>query len=140
MITFDTSTAFGARVQKHLDDDRIVWLVTVDGAGTPQPSPVWFLSRNGEILIFSQPNTAKIRNIERNQKVALHFDGDEYGNDIIIMTGVARIDRDLPSAAELPDYLAKYMDGIESINMTGESFAAEYSVPILIDPQSLRGH
>ena len=140
MITIDTSTDFGARVRQHLDNNRIIWLVTVDGAGTPQPSPVWFLSYEGGVLIFSQPNTAKVRNIERNPKVALHFDGDQYGGDIVIMTGVASIDHNLPPAVDLPDYLAKYLDGIQSINMTPQSFTDEYSVPILIDLQQLRGH
>ncbi|MGE3797930.1 MAG: TIGR03667 family PPOX class F420-dependent oxidoreductase [Thermomicrobiales bacterium] len=140
MITIDTTTPFGARVRQHLDQDIIIWLVTVDGAGTPQPSPVWFLPYDDAVLIFSKPETAKLRNIERNPKVALHFDGNGHGGDIVIITGIARIDRDLPSAAELPRYIVKYADHIKNLNMTNESFAAAYSVPILVDLQTLRGH
>ncbi len=140
MITIDTTTAFGARVQQHLDADQVIWLVTVDGAGTPQPSPVWFLPYTSGILIYSQPNTAKLRNIERNARVALHFDSDEYGNDVVIITGVASIDRSLPAAVEIPAYLEKYGDGIKSIDMTNQSFSDEFSVAILVDLQTLRGH
>lgn len=140
MISIDTTTEFGARVRRHLDTDLIIWLATVDRAGIPQPSPVWFLDYDDHVLIFSRPNTAKLRNIERNPNVALHFDGNGYGGDVVIMTGTAAIDRSLPSAAELPVYRTKYADRIEKLNMTPESFAAEYSVPILIDPRTLRGH
>ena len=140
MITIDTSTTFGARAQLHLDNNQIIWLITVDGAGTPQPSPVWFIPHGDGILVYSQPHTAKIRNIERNGRVALHFDGDDHGNDITIITGVATIDRSLPAAVDLPAYLQKYDGGIKSINMTYQSFADEFSVPIFVEPIAIRGH
>ncbi|MEZ4500471.1 MAG: TIGR03667 family PPOX class F420-dependent oxidoreductase [Thermomicrobiales bacterium] len=139
MIRIDTSTEFGARVRHRLDNDLIVWLVTTDGKGTPQPSPVWFLPHGESILVYSRPNTAKLRNIERNPRVALHFDGDDHGGNIVIMTGTAVIDRTMPSALEFPAYLAKYADGIQRLSMTSQSFAAAYSVPILVEPLTLRG-
>ncbi len=139
MIDIDTSTEFGARVQRRLDNDRIIWLVTVDGRGTPQPSPVWFEWKEGKVLIFSQPNTGKLRNIERQSRVSLHFDGDEYGNDIIVLTGIATIDETQPRAVDLPRYLEKYGDGIESLGMTNQAFSDEYNVPVLVEPMKLRG-
>jgi PPOX class probable F420-dependent enzyme len=139
MIDIDTNTPFGQRVHDRLQQDRIVWLVTVDGAGTPQPSPVWFYWTGNDIVIYSQRNTPKLHNIARNARVAVHFDGDEYGNNIVIMTGTATVDESIPPANEIPAYLAKYLDGIESQGMTGESFAQEYSVPIRFTPEKLRG-
>jgi len=139
MITIDTSTEFGARVQQHLENDPIIWLVTVDGKGTPQPSPVWFQWYEEKVLIFSQPNTAKLRNIERQPRVALHFDSDANGDKVVIMTGVATIDDSQPRAIDLPRYLEKYGDGIVSLGMTNTSFSDEYSVPILVEPLKLRG-
>jgi hypothetical protein len=42
-MEIDTSTEFGARATRHIDDDQIIWLTTVGPDGTPQPSPIWFL-------------------------------------------------------------------------------------------------
>ena len=39
----DPSTEFGARVARRLDEEVVAWLTVVDGAGTPQPAPIWFL-------------------------------------------------------------------------------------------------
>ncbi|MCC6945637.1 MAG: TIGR03667 family PPOX class F420-dependent oxidoreductase [Thermomicrobiales bacterium] len=139
MIAIDTSTEFGARVQQHLDNDLIIWLVTVDGKGTPQPSPVWFQWHEEKVLIFSQPNTAKLRNIERQPRVALHFDSADNGDKVVIMTGLATIDTSLPRAIDLPPYLDKYGEGIVSLGMTNQSFSDEYNVPVLVDPLTLRG-
>jgi hypothetical protein len=39
----DTSTKFGQRVAQRLEEERVIWLTTVDGQGIPQPRPVWLL-------------------------------------------------------------------------------------------------
>ena len=139
-MKIDTTTEFGQRVQRRLRDDTIGWLTTVGPDGTPQPSPIWFLWDGETILIYSQPNTPKVRNIERNGRVALNLDGDGRGGDIVILTGEARVDRDAPGAADHTEYLEKYRQGIERIGMTPEQFAGSYSVPIRMTPTRLRGH
>ena len=77
-MEIDTSTEFGARVEQRLADERIIWLVTTDREGAPQPSPVWFIWDGESALMYSQPNTPKLRNIEANPRVSLHFNSDEY--------------------------------------------------------------
>ena len=140
MLTIDTSTDFGARVARRLEEEPIGWLVTVDGDQTPQPSPVWFLWDGETFLIYSQPDTPKLRNIARNPRVALHLDGDGHGGDIVILTGEARLDPDAPAATATPAYLTKYATGIEQIGMTPESFAETYSAALRMTPTKLRGH
>ena len=139
-MKFDTTTEFGQRVARRLGEERIGWLTTVDPDGTPQPSPIWFLWDGETILIYSQPNTPKLRNIERSGKVAFNLDGDGRGGDIVILTGEARIDRDAPPAKDYPEYLEKYRQGLERIGMTPEQFTASYSVAIRLTPARLRGH
>ncbi len=56
MFTIDTSTGFGKRIARQLDDERVVWLTTVAPSGTPAPTPVWFLWHDDEILISSEPD------------------------------------------------------------------------------------
>jgi len=103
-----------------------------------------YLSRvdeHGETaLIYSQPNTPKLRHIAANPRVSLSLDGNGRGGDIVILTGTARVDDSAPSSASLPAYQAKYATGIRQLGMTAESFAQAYSVPIRFTPEKLRGH
>ena len=87
MVALDTSTPFGARVERRLREEQIGWLTTVRGDGLPQPSPVWFLWDGETILIYSRPDTPRLRNIAGNPKVALNLDGDGRGGDIVILSG-----------------------------------------------------
>jgi PPOX class probable F420-dependent enzyme len=136
----DEATEFGRRAALRLREDVIGWLTTVDAKGTPQPVPVWFLwDGDGSILVYSRPGTAKLRNLERNPRVSLNLDGDGRGGDIVVCNGEARVSDD-PPADELPDYVAKYAALIARNRWTPESFAADYSVPLRIAIDRVRGH
>ena len=137
MVTFEGE--FGERAARRLRDEQVVWLTTVGRDGTPQPSPVWFLWEDGAVLIYSQPNTPKVRNIARNGQVALSFNSDEHGGDVVILTGTAEALDGGPQASGNAAYLAKYAGGLDSLKLTPEAFAAEYSMPIRVTPTKLRG-
>jgi PPOX class probable F420-dependent enzyme len=139
-FSIDTATRFGERADHRLREEKLGWLTTVDGAGTPQPIPVWFLWDGGEsILVYSRPDTPKLRNIERQPRVSLNLDGDGRGGDIIVVLGEARVSDD-PPASDLPDYVDKYDEYMDRNGWTAEEFARLYSVPIRIRLQRLRGH
>lgn len=140
MVDIDTTTEFGERVARHLENDRIVWLSTVGPDATPQPSPVWFFWDGDTALIFSQPDTPKLRNIAANPRVSLHFNSNANGGDVVILTGEAWIDLEAPAANTVPEYIQKYSDGLQGISMSPDDFAAAYSVPVRVRPTSLRGH
>lgn len=91
-------------------------------------------------LIYSQPSTPKLRNIEQRPRVSLHFNCTASGGDVVILTGDASVDSSTPDASANRAYLDKYADGIRNIGMTPEAFAQAYSVPIRIRPTTLRGH
>ena len=139
MIEIDTSSEFGARVERRLREETIGWLTTVGADGTPQPSPIWFLWDGETVLIYSQPDKPKLRNIERNPRVSFNLDGNGDGGDIIVLTGDARIDGEAPPADAVPEYLAKHQGEIERLWTTPEGFAGEYSIAIRMTPTRLRG-
>jgi PPOX class probable F420-dependent enzyme len=139
-VKIDTSTDFGARVERRLREETVTWLTTVRPNQSPDPSPVWFYWDGESFLIYSQPDTPKLRNIEQNPSVALNFNGDERGGNIIVINGEARVDPDAAPAHQVPEYAAKYDDDIRRLNMTPESFASLYSVAIRVTPTKLRGH
>jgi PPOX class probable F420-dependent enzyme len=139
-LNLDADSEFAARVEQHLDHDRIAWLVTVGDDGTPQPSPVWFLREGESLLIYSQPGTGKLRNIAARPKVAVHFNGDANGGDIVILTGHAAVAPDAPPADTIPAYIDKYRAGLRGIGMSPQSFAAEYSTALRVTIEKVRGH
>jgi PPOX class probable F420-dependent enzyme len=139
-MEIDTSTDFGARAAHRLEDDRVVWLSTVGPDGTPQPSPVWFLWDGDTALIYSQPSTPKLRNIEQHPRVSLNFNSTPSGGDVVILTGDAWIDASAEPASAVPAYIDKYTAGLQDIGLTPETFTTAYSVAIRVRPTSLRGH
>jgi PPOX class probable F420-dependent enzyme len=135
----DESTEFGARVARHLREDRVVWLTTVTPSGAPLPSPVWFWWDGADtVRVFSLPDTARVRNIRANPKVSLNFAGDGSGGDIVILSGEATIADD--RADRHPQYAEKYQWGFERIGITPEQFAQRYSAPLRIRITKVRGH
>jgi PPOX class probable F420-dependent enzyme len=116
-------------------------LTTVDSTGTPQPRPVWFIWENDTVLIYSQAKAYKLKHIQNNPNVSLHFNSaDAQGEKRLIMfTGTAIIDKNALPTNKLRAYMRKYKSGITNLNMTADQFAKEYSVAIRITPTNLRG-
>ena len=133
------STPFGERVERRLREEPIIWLTTTGADGTPQPNPVWFLWDGNSFLVYSLPDAARLPHIQRTPRVALHFDGNGKGGDIVIFTGEARISQDDPPADQLPVYVEKYKDFIARSFGTPAAFAAKYSVALRITPSKVRG-
>lgn len=136
----DEGTEFGQRAARRLREDVLAWLTTVSRDGTPQPVPVWFLwDGDASILLYSRPDTPKLRNIARSHRVSLNLDGNGRGGDIVVCLGDARVSDDPPADA-VPEYVAKYAPLIERNSWTPASFAADYSVPLRITVTRIRGH
>ena len=127
-----------AHAERRLRDEKIAWLTTVRRDGQPQSSPVWFLWKDGEVVVYSKATTQKVRNVQANSRVAVHLRDIDEGSDIISIEGEATIDVRYPQAAELPAYVTKYRAMIKDLDMDPAGFAKEYSVPIRIRPTRMR--
>ena len=129
----DESSEFGRRAARRLRrraarlaDDRS------PRRGTPQPVLVWFLwDGEASILVYSRPDTPKLRNVANNPRVSLHLDGNGQGGDAVVCLGEASVSDD-PPAHGVDDYVAKYAGFIERNRWSPKSFAADYSVPLRI--------
>lgn len=140
MLNLDVQSEYGKRVQRRLQNERVIWLVTVHPDGTPQPSPVWFLWEDDSVLLYSKPDTPKIRNIGQNSNVSLHFDGDARGGDIVVFAGRATVDETAPSADAHAAYVEKYSEGFDRLGMSATQFAQTYSVALRVKLDRVRGH
>ena len=135
----DPETQFGARVTQRLQTELIIWLTTVRHDGIPQPNPVWFHWDGTRFLIYSQPDKPKLRNIAGNPNVALHFNSDGEGGDIVIFAGQANLDESAPASDTVEAYVDKYREHIAALGMTPTTFANDYSAAIRVTPTKVRG-
>jgi PPOX class probable F420-dependent enzyme len=128
----------GGRAAERLAADTLGWLVTVNAAGQPQSSPVWFLFDGGNIYIQSQPDAAKLRNIAANERVSFHLDDDGRGGDIVSVEARAEALPETPSAL-FDKYVAKYGALMRDLlEATADDLAATYSVTVRLSPARLR--
>jgi PPOX class probable F420-dependent enzyme len=127
------------RVENRLRHNLMAWLTTVRPDGQPVTLPVWFLQREDEtILVYSQPGSAKLRNIRTNPKVSLVLDVCDLGRNIVRIEGTAApADNEVP-AHQQPAYLAKYTERIAALFETPERFGTLFSAATIITPAKLQ--
>ena len=138
-MVIDTSTEFGRRVEARLQQDQLLWLTTVASDYTPQPALIWFYWDGETVLVYSQPNAPKLRNIAVHPTVSLNFQANDEGEDVIVLTGEAVVDPSAPPSNRHDEYRQKYARGTIQIGMTPESLAAEFSVALRVTPTKVRG-
>jgi PPOX class probable F420-dependent enzyme len=134
-------TPVGKRAARRLREDHVAWLTTVDRQGVPQPTPVWFLwdEAQATVLLYSLPDAKRLVHLKLNPWVALHFDGDGMGTNILVMTGKAHENREDLPADKVAAYVEKYREFFPRIKTTAVQFAATYSVPVRISLVTVRG-
>jgi PPOX class probable F420-dependent enzyme len=130
---------FSADVQRRLDDDQVVWLTTVTASGAPSPNPVWFVQEGEDIVVFSAPDTHKVRNIAARPTVTLNFNSDPHGGDIVVITASAMATPEvLPSTNQA--YVAKYSAAIrDELQTTLDDIDGTYNTELRIRPTKVRG-
>jgi PPOX class probable F420-dependent enzyme len=129
---------FHARVNQQLKEADVIWLTTVSPSGAPQPNPVWFLWDGDDIIIYSKPDSYRIRNLKHNKIVSLHLEGaDVMGNNVVVIHGKASMDPDYKDPH--PDYVVKYEKYLPELNITMDQLIAAYSVEIRVKPSRVRG-
>jgi PPOX class probable F420-dependent enzyme len=138
MITSHLPAADRERAEVRLRSNLMAWLTTVRADGQPVTVPVWFLLRDDEtILLYTQPQKEKLRNIAANPKVSLALDVTDIGRNIVRLEGTAERANGQPPANEQPEYLAKYTERIAALFETPARFAALFSAAIIITPSRL---
>ena len=136
----EAGSAFGERVRARLREELIIWFTTVGADGTPQPNPVWFLWEDpASIVVYNRADANRLRHIERRPEVALHFNSNDRGGDIVIFTGHAQTAHDLPAPHAHAGYLTKYGPAMSRVSGDHEAFSAAYPVALRVVVHRVRG-
>ncbi len=126
-------------VEKRLREELAIWLTTVRADGMPLPTPVSFLWNGETVLIYTTPNSLKLRNIEKNPHAALNLNSNEWGRNAVVLFGEIREDRAIPPLIQNAEYLEKYRASIGAgLQMTPERFSQRFSVPLRFTPERIR--
>jgi PPOX class probable F420-dependent enzyme len=127
------------QVERRLTGDEIAWLTTVTPDGKPAPRPVWFVWDGAAIIIYSMNGAARLRYIEHNPQVTVHFNS-VGGGDVVVISGRAQRLVDAPSPSGFPGLLDKYGTLIEQMGETPEWYDDNYGVALRIFPERSWGH
>jgi len=130
----DLSTAKDRHIDERLRAEPIIWLATTRPDGRPHNVPVWFWWDGESVLIFSQPNNQKIRNLRQSPHAVLTLNTLDDGEDVVIIEGTAELVAQPTSELMLPAFGEKYADLFVRIGSDPAKMAAEYNQPIRVTP------
>ena len=113
-------------------------LTTVGTDGSPHAAPVWYLWDGGEIRISTPGTTQKIRDIERNPRVALCVD-DQVAGEYLTLYGQASIVTGERVSELTWPLLLSYLPSDEATVRWKRINADGSRVVIVLRPDRLRG-
>lgn len=124
-------------IAQRLQKEQVIWLTTVSTDGTPQPNPVWFIWEKGCFVIYTRPNSAKVKNMLRSNRVSINLEGAELlGGDVVIFTGTAEVAFD--PVQPKPEYQQKYAEAIQAFGFEVPGYFDVYSAEIRMTPEKVR--
>jgi len=128
-----------AHVEARLATDLIAWLTTVRPSGMPDTVPVWFVWTGQVLVIDSQPNRPKLRNLANHPRVSIALDDTNRGYDVVRFEATAEVVANHPTADRVPEYVEKYEPHIRRLGYGDPAaFAAIFSVPVVVTPVKYR--
>jgi PPOX class probable F420-dependent enzyme len=122
---------FTQEVSGRLESDKYGWLTTVAKSGQPVPRLVWFYFDGTDVIIYTEPDAAKVRHIKAHPRVSLNLDSDGNGSGIIVVGGTAAVDAEGVDPQQDERYQAKYGEYAASLGFTAE-FLAAYNLRLKI--------
>ena len=80
-------------MERFLSEGSIARIATVKKDGSPHVAPVWFLWEDGKLIMVTYKDSAKVKNLKGNNRVATVIDTADPGKGVII-EGEAEISAD----------------------------------------------
>ncbi len=75
-----------------LSENNVARIATIKPDKTPHVTPVWYLWKNNQLLVLVGKNSVKVKNIRKNNNVAVTIDTSSAPEMGLIIEGKAEID------------------------------------------------
>jgi PPOX class probable F420-dependent enzyme len=138
----DPTSPHAAKIRERLEQAEYAFLITVRPDGRPHAVPVCFLYERESILIFSLPNSVKVRNIRQNPNVCLAVESFGFGDYFsIVIEGQAELVDEPSNWLQYPAYDAKYAALSRRIfgsDHVPDEYAAQFSQAIRMTLTNIR--
>lgn len=128
------------QAERRLAGEEVGWLTTVTPQGKPAPQPVWFLWDGSAITVYSLNNAARLRNIDANPQVTLHFNSNASGGDVLVIAGTAQRLAGAPAPSAVPALKAKYSARVAAMGQDWQWYDDNYAEAVRITPERSWGH
>ena len=137
---FDDQKPGHQKALRKLENDQIAWLGSGRPDGQPHTVPVWFLWRDGQVVIFSEERAQKIRNLRNDNKVVVSLESGGTGSDVVILEGTAEIAGENTAAwlGRVGDaYQTKYAEGLKGLGQSMDEMSSQFNQVIVVTPAKL---
>jgi hypothetical protein len=75
----------------YLDETHIATFVSLNEDGSPHSAPVWYECRGDMLYFIMRPSSIKVRNIQRDSRVAVSIANDNSPAKYVLVEGHARV-------------------------------------------------
>lgn len=101
-----------------LDAARTAILVTIGPDGVPDPTAMWFVVDNGQIVMRTYAKSQKVRNIERDPRVSVLIEDGETYDTLrgLQLTGRIALSRDSDEVLDVVEGLAHKYQGVDGLD------------------------
>ena len=134
----DLTSDFGKHVAHRLENETVAWLTTTGRNLVPQPRPIWFYWNGETMLIYTDPSGAKVRHIRQYPDVALHFNTNVQGRDVVVIHGKATLPDSISDEVHA-GYNEKYGEMLKQAGISVDKRQHAPGGSIVITPTSVRG-
>jgi PPOX class probable F420-dependent enzyme len=106
--------------------------------GRPRVVPIWFLYRDGELIMVTGPRADKVRALEANGAVALTIDSSTPPYQALLVQGDATVEATQGMAEEYPDLARRYLGDAADAYLAGMRSRVKEQRRIRVRPRSYR--
>jgi PPOX class probable F420-dependent enzyme len=121
----DQITLSEAELAELLGSERVAVVSSIGPRGWPHSMPLWFVTRQGEVWIWTYAKSQKVRNLERDPRATVLVESGHEYQELrgAMIEAEAVLHRDFETVIGFAEELTlRYADGISSIE--GDARAA----------------
>ena len=101
-----------------LDAARTAILVTIGPDGVPDPTAMWFVVDDGQLVMRTYAKSQKVRNVQRDPRVSVLIEDGETYDTLrgLQLTGRIALSHDIEEVLDVVEGLARKYQGVEGLD------------------------